>query len=156
MECFLSAILLCLSRKELISESPEFSFPFVSDWYDYQKKFILGLDLSPYYERAMYVEKAELREVIPYTRKEVIAEEAQVSLFADRIVAEYGREKTEYRFDELSSLAVLGKNKLNIYLGKRIFQLKGDKRFNALKYVHIFYRYQQVKKGDENGEFLGL
>ena len=144
------------SRKELISESPEFSFPFVSDWYDYQKKFILGLDLSPYYERAMYVEKAELREVIPYTRKEVIAEEAQVSLFADRIVAEYGREKTEYRFDELSSLAVLGKNKLNIYLGKRIFQLKGDKRFNALKYVHIFYRYQQVKKGDENGEFLGL
>ena len=51
---------------------------------------------------------------------------------------------------------MLGKNKLNIYVGKRVFQLKSDKRFNALKYVNIFYRYQQIKKGDKNGEFLGL
>ena len=62
----------------------------------------------------------------------------------------------EYLFDDISSLAVLGKNKLNIYLGKRVFQLKGDKRFNALKYVHVFYRYKQILKGEENGEFLGL
>ena len=48
------------------------------------------------------------------------------------------------------------KNKLNIYVGKRIFQIKGDCRFNALKYVNIFYRYMQIKKGDNNGKFLGL
>ncbi len=144
------------ARKELVSESSAFDFPFVSDWYDYQKKFILSLDLSPYYEMPAYEEKAELREVVPYTKKEVVAKEAKISLFANRIIAEYGEDKTEYHFDDLSSVAVLGKNKLNIYLGKQIFQLKGDKRFNALKYVHIFYRYQQIKKGDENGEFLGL
>ncbi len=143
------------AKKEFLSESADFTFRFVSDWYDYQKKFILGLDLLPYYEKAIYTERAELREVVPYTKKEVIAEDAKISLFANKIAIEYGEEKTEYLFDELSSVAVLGKNKLNLYLGKRIFQLKGDKRFNALKFVHIFYKYKQVK-GEQNGEFLGL
>ena len=143
-------------RKELISDNANFSFRFVSDWYDYQKKFILALDLAPYYEKPMYEERAMLREVIPYEEKKLICENASVQLYANRIVVGYREEKEEYSFDEASSLAVLGKNKLNIYLGKRIFQLKGDSRFNALKYVHIFYRYQQIRKGEKNGEFLGL
>ena len=144
------------SKKELISESEAFKFRFVSDWYDYQKKFILSLDLAPYYEKPMYDERAMIREVIPYSKKNVIYEDAGISLYANKILVSCGAEKEEYLFDDISSLAVLGKNKLNIYLGKRVFQLKGDKRFNALKYVHVFYRYKQILKGEENGDFLGL
>ena len=97
-----------------------------------------------------------MREVIPYTEKLSVYKNAEISLFGNRIVASENGQTSEYHFDDISSLAVLGKNKLNIYIDKRIFQLKPDKRFNALKYVHIFYRYRQVKKGDNNGQFLGL
>ena len=51
---------------------------------------------------------------------------------------------------------VLGKNKLNIYDGKEIFQLKGSKRFNALKYVNFFHRYKNQTAGEQGGQFLGL
>ena len=46
--------------------------------------------------------------------------------------------------------------KLNVYFGKQVFQLKGGKRFNALKYVHIYNRYKNIIRGDINGKFLGL
>ena len=51
---------------------------------------------------------------------------------------------------------VLGRNKANIYIGDKVYQLKGDKRFNALKYVHIYYRYKNITKGNECEQFLGL
>ena len=145
-----------VSITQMISDNPNFNFRFVSDWYDYQKKEILSLDLSPYYDKPIYTELSSVKEVIPYTEKISVYKNAKISLYGNRIVAEENGEASEYLFDEVSSLAVLGKNKLNIYVGKRIFQLKSDKRFNALKYVNIFYRYQQIKKGDNNGEFLGL
>ena len=53
-------------------------------------------------------------------------------------------------------MAVLGKNKLNIYFGKELYQVKSGKRFNALKYVNLFYRSRNLMRGDENGKFLGL
>ena len=56
----------------------------------------------------------------------------------------------------MSAVTVLGKNKLNIYHDKHIYQLKGERRFNALKYVNLYYRYRNVSKGDADGKFLGL
>ena len=142
--------------KEIVSDNPDFKFKFVSDWYDYQKEQILSLDLEPYYEQPLYTEYSSVREVIPYTKKIPIYKNAEISLYGNKIVASENGQTSEYHFDEISSLAVLGKNKLNIYIDKRLFQLKPDKRFNALKYVNIFYRYRQIKKGDNNGQFLGL
>ena len=51
-------------------------------------------------------------------------------------------------FDETTAVTVLGKNKLNIYHGGKIYQLKGSPRFCALKFVHIFTRYTNVVKGE--------
>ena len=70
-------------------------------------------------------------------------------------------EKISYKLDVFEGpldllLYLISKNKLNIYHDKRVYQLKGSKRFNALKYVNIFYRYKNISKGEENGKFLGL
>ena len=59
-------------------------------------------------------------------------------------------------FDEVTAAACLGRNKLNIYHGSMVYQFKGSKRFNALKYVNFYYRYKNIKRGDLSGEFLGL
>jgi hypothetical protein len=34
--------------------------------------------------------------------------------------------------------------------------MKGDKRLNALKYVHIYHRCLNIRKGDPHEQFLGL
>ena len=59
-------------------------------------------------------------------------------------------------FDDISVAAVLGKNKANIYWQDKIYQLKGNDRFNALKYVNFYYRFKNISRGDFDGKFLGL
>ena len=75
-----------------------------------------------------------------------------MALYGDRITVG----DTTYHFDDITAAACLGRNKLNIYHGKDVFQFKGDKRFNALKYVNLYFRYRNIKRGNENGNFLGL
>ena len=83
--------------------------------------------------------------------------DASIALYGDRIVFDEGTEnQMDLPFSQTDAVTVLGRNKLNIYFGKDIFQLKGSKRFNALKYVNIFFRYQHIQRGEENGKFLGL
>jgi len=60
-----------------------------------------------------------------------------------------------FLFDTVSHITVLGKNKLNIYSEGKVYQIKGDKHFNALKYTHFFHRYKNIK-GAKNDQFLGL
>ena len=75
-----------------------------------------------------------------------------MAMYGDRLVL--GDEVLS--FADISTITVCGKNKLNIYHGKKLYQIKGDKRFNALKYVMLFYRSKNIEKGDQNDEFLGI
>ena len=58
-------------------------------------------------------------------------------------------------FDKADSLAVLGRNKVNIYTNGEIYQLKGKPSFSGLKLVNTYYSYRGRLK-EENNEFLGL
>ena len=132
-----------------------FDFPYVKQWYQYQEDYVNHLDVMAYIDTPLYTDTANLSEVIVYKNKMKLEQGAKISLYGDRILVE-GLEKRVFSFDEVSAVTVLGKNKVNIYLGKQVFQLKSHKRFNALKYVNIYHRYKNIKKGDVNGEFLGL
>ena len=41
-------------------------------------------------------------------------------------------------FSDITVTSVLGRNKLNIYYLDQVLQIKGETRFNAVKYVNIF------------------
>ncbi len=143
--------------KLLKGENCEFPFNFVLDWYNYQKDFVNRLDSMAYVKEPMFIDRANVNEVIVYERKEKFLEDAAVSLFGDRIVLNEGREnEVTFPFEKTNAVTVLGRNKCNIYFGDKIYQLKGDKRFNALKYVNIFNRYKNILKNDETEQFLGL
>lgn len=73
-------------------------------------------------------------------------------LYGDRITID----ERAFFFKEVSAVVVLGKNKVNIYSGKDIFQLKGNKRFNALKYVNFYHNYKNRMSGVQYGKFLGV
>ena len=129
----------------------------MSDWYDAQSQFVRGLDPAQFTGAPVFRDRARLSEVIPNKRKLPLRESAELRLYGDRMtVDEDGPEPLLLPFDEVTAMAALGRNKLNVYHGGKIWQFKPGKRFNALKYVHFYYHYQNVMRGDPNGEFLGL
>ena len=130
----------------------EFPHKFVADWYDYQCEFVNNLDVRSLSDEPIYEDEAQLSEVIVYKRKELLKEHVSVKLYGDKIVID----DQVYPFSEVFAVVVLGKNKVNIYHDKKIYQLKGDKRFNALKYVNLYHRYKNLVSENENGKFLGL
>ena len=137
--------------KELEGVGFEFPHHFVADWYDAQCDYMNHADLTALTEEPVYEETAKLSKVQPYKNKTVLNKCAKVCLYGDRITID----ERVLPFDTTSAVVVLGKNKLNIYCEEGLLQLKGSKRFNALKYVNFFHRYQNIKAG-QNNEFLGL
>ena len=148
--------ILYLPSKELVGIDFDFPFRFVAEWYDAQADFINELNVLEYDSEPMYSKSVELYEVIPCKKKILLCKETTLSLYGNRIELVRTDEKTVCCFEETAAVTVLGRNKLNIYYGEKIYQIKGGKRFNALKYVHIFHHYKNVVRGDEDGKFLGL
>lgn len=140
------------STKELEGIGFEFPHRFVADWYDWQNDYICGADLSRLTEAPVYEETVRVSKVHVYKYKELLKEAATVRLYGDRITVD----DRVFPFESLGAVVVLGKNKVNLYSGDEVLQLKGSKRFNALKYVHFFHKYKNRKSGDTNGKFLGL
>ena len=135
----------------------DFPYATVKEWYADQSDRMNALDPSAYTETPLFRDRAALSRVIVYKRKELLKSEISVSLYGDRMV--FGEDTAKpwvISFNELSAVAVLGRNKLNLYHKEDLYQLKGDKRFNALKYVHLYHRYKNIAKGDEYAKFLGL
>ena len=145
-----------LPTKELCGEGFDLPFRFVGEWYDYQSDFVNSLDVLEYTDEPLYTEEVMLSEVIPYKKKNKLAKKAEICLYGDRVTVIYSEETVDFDFDGVTAAAVLGRNKLNIYHGGKVYQIKGSKRFNALKYVQIYHRYKNIKKGDPNVKFLGL
>lgn len=136
-----------------------FSFPFeyVTQWYDYQEEYVSSLDLSEYIQVPLYRDAVSVSEVIVYKNKRLLQKSAFVALYGDRIVIDEECEnELVFSFEDVSAVSVLGRNKLNIYHGEKVYQLKGKKRFNALKYVNIYYHHKNITKGVENKHFLGV
>ncbi len=153
--CGLAARYLPTTELQSVTEEP-FPFPFVAQWYDYQEQFINALDLSPYTQEPLYRDRVSMRKVHFYKNKEVLFQDTELRLYGDRMEVGDG-EIPDYIFPfaTTGTVTVLGKNKINLYTGDELYQFWGDARFNALRHVNIFYRWQNVHKGAEY-EFLGL
>lgn len=141
-----------LPTKELEGVDCEFPHRFVADWYEWQNDFLNSTDVLSLTEEPVYEETAQLSLVHAYKNKELPKKEATVRLYGDRITVD----DRVFPFSQIGTVTVLGKNKLNIYDGKEILQLKGSKRFNALKYLNFYHRYKNMTTGEQNGKFLGL
>lgn len=130
----------------------DFGFRFVNDWYEYQKDYVNQLDTREYLEKPLFEDVSDLYRVHVYERKELLKKDMRLVMYGDRIIL--GDEVLPFK--DISTITVLGKNKMNIYAGKDLYQLKSHKRFNALKYMHVFYRAKNIEKGDPNETFLGI
>ena len=141
-----------LPTKELKGVDREFPFRFINDWYEYQKDYVNKLNPSDYIEKPMYTDCGHLSEVILYDKK-VPMYDVTLHLYGNRYILE-GKETLVLPFDEISAVSVLGRNKINIYHGDKLYQIKSDVHFNALKYVNIYYRYKNTLGGEKDEQFL--
>ena len=132
----------------------DFPYSFVAQWYEYQKAYVNGLDLRTFVDAPVFEDIVNISEVIVYKKKRPLYDGVKLCLYGDRVTV--GEEEMLFPFDEVSAMAVLGRNKLNIYYKEKVYQIKGSKRFNALKYVNFYFRYRNILKGDSDGKFLGL
>ena len=139
-----------LPNQRLERVEGEFPFAYVADWYVYQNSYVNHLDTNAYWETPLYRDQVMLSQVQPYKRKTVLEENADLLLYGNRLQA---GDRTLF-FDDIRVITVLGKNKLNVYHTDALYQIKGDARFNALKYMNIFFRYKNQLAGE--GEFLGI
>ena len=138
--------------KELEGVDQPFPHRFVSDWYEWQNSYVNQLDLTAMEDAPLYRETVRLSRVIPEKRKQLMKKDAELMLYGNRITLD-GK---PYFFSELGAITLLGKNKLNLYCDEGILQIKGCKRFNAMKYLNFFHRYKNITQGDPHGSFLGL
>ena len=129
-----------------------FNFPFeyVAGWYGYQEDYVNQLDTAAHIEAPLFRDNASISTVEFCKRKVPLADNAQLMLYGNRIQAG----GITLFFEDIHVITVLGKNKLNIYHSDALYQIKGDARFNALKYMNIFFRNKNQRAG--NGEFLGI
>lgn len=146
-----------LPDKRLEGINCEWPFEFINDWYDYQCDYVNRMDTRDYCAKPIYTDRVSLSDVEVYKSKTLLREDCELVLYGDKLVIDGGKPHAlVLPFDEIVAISVLGRNKLNVYHGERLYQIKSDKRFNALKYVNIFYRSKSVRKGEMYGEFLGL
>lgn len=132
-------------------------FTFVNDWYEFQEDYVNQLDLLTMPSQPLYREEAQIRRVIVYKHKEPFRQNSRLALYPDRLVLDEGTDlEMVLSFSDMEAVAVLGRNKLNIYHDKQVYQFKGSKRFNALKYVHLYHRYKNLERGNADAKFLGL
>ena len=134
----------------------EFPFKHTTQWYNYQCDFVNSLDTTKLVSKPVYTDDARLSEVILYKNKKLIDKNCHIELYGNRILLKGKSTSQEMLFADISSVVVLGKNKLNIYYQDKVYQLKGSKRFNALKYVNIYHRSKNISEGKADDKFLGL
>ncbi len=136
-----------------VQQGGPFRFRYPAEWYSYQEDFIRGLDLTPYETLPLYTDYADFSEIIPYKRKNLLSKNAGLTLYGNRLEVN-GSVSQTFDFDSVYAMAVMGRNKLLLYVDSRSYMFKGDPHFNAMKFVNIYYHY--ANKGDHHGEFLGL
>jgi 1-acyl-sn-glycerol-3-phosphate acyltransferase len=143
--------------KKLRGVGFDFPYGYFGEWYDAQNEFVRSLNTDGYLASPLYRDKADVYEVELFKRKKPLYRSAGIALYADRItVNEGGDDPVVIPFDSVSAVTVLGRNKLNVYTEKTVYQIRGGKRFNAVKYINFYYLHNNRKKDGNDGEFLGL
>ena len=143
-----------LDDKGLKGIAEEIPFKNYLEWYKYQCKYINELDLVNT-SKLFYNEKVNFYKVIVNKNKNLIQKDCSFKLFNDRYEVCLNNQNIVFKFEDISGVSVLGRNKLNVYTKDGLYQIKSDKRFNALKYLNFYNRYiNQIKENDN--EFLGL
>lgn len=118
---------------KLLSADKDFKFTRLVEWYDYQKEVIKEMNID---DKVIFTEPyVELDLVNPYKPFKVV-DKGELKLYKDYL--EIGNTRLEVT--NIMSCSPMSGTKLCITYNGDNYQVKGEERFNALKYALIFHR----------------
>ena len=119
-------------------------FERIYDWYEWEKREIVKAVIE-----GMQIEDGGIlfRESIKFKRKKKLDGD-RVSIDKDKLVIYSKKQEQVFMLAKIVALTMVGKKKFNFYYEDKILQVKGNKRFCAIKYVHIFDSLQHLNSED--------
>lgn len=106
----------------------------IFEWYEWERKEIV----NRVSEGACVSDEGILfRESVKFKKKKKLSGN-RVAIDAHFLTVSDGKEETAFPLSEITAVTMVGKKKFNFYFDGKILQIKGKKRFCAIKYVHIF------------------
>ena len=115
------------------SDNPSFKFSKLVEWYDYQRHFVLKNDFSS--KEVIFEDKnVSMYLANPYVKRRYFAKKVDMKLTNKELIV--GDIKINLK-DILIASPVSGR-KLCITLDGKNYVIRGDKKFNAIKYVFLF------------------
>ena len=122
-------------------------FNILNEWYTFQEEYIENYEFKV--DDTIFADSdIKLYDVTRGQKKELIVY-GQMEIQKEGLFFYNNRGNYTFKLSVVSAMTVLGKNKLNFYIENRTYQIKGDKAFNALKYMQVYYKL----KGERNELF---
>ena len=116
----------------------------IYEWYEWERAEIVNRVRDG---ETIGDENVLFRESIKFKRKKKLMDgKVKVSINSSALTVCGRTGEISFPLDEITALTMVGKKKFNFYHNGRILQIKGDKRFCAIKYVHIFEGLRKAAK----------
>ena len=112
----------------------------IYEWFEWERVEIVNKVLAG---ESVSDNNIIFRESIKLKRKQKLLGNT-VTINKDCLIISHNKGQSVYPLKDISALTMVGKKKFNFYYGDKILQVKGNKRFCAIKYIHIFDGLQKV------------
>lgn len=131
-------------------------FENLKEWDDFQKDLIRIYNLDNFNtEHPIFIENEVLLKQTIRAKRKIVIGSGKLILFKDRLEIEINSNKHIFYINDITSVAIFGKNRIQFYHKDNIFQILGSVRFNALKYLNMYHHIKNKIEGTSD-EFLGL
>ena len=129
-----------------------FNFNNTSQWYDWQIAKIIEKEYND--DELIYSDDIELYLSIPFKSKQLLID-GKVNMYGSYFEFMNENDVVKLKFEDISAVTLVGKKKMNIYVGDKTYQIFKTGKTNLLKYLHMYYVLENKRNGG-NYEFLGL
>lgn len=131
--------------EKLVISPPVNGYARIYEWFEWErteivKKVANGFEVGD--------DGIRFRESIKLSKKKKLAGN-RVLMNKENLIISDKKEKSVYPLKDITALTMVGKKKFNFYYGGKILQVKGNKRFCAIKYAHIFDGLRQMNGGEK-------
>lgn len=136
----------------------ELIFETVYDWYKHQEKIVTEYFSDKLGSKECHYEEENLMGYCYKVGDRLKSKLGNISIraFSDRYEVINCEDKIIYLFDDITSIAVYGKNNFLFYHKDIVYMFKTQDRMCGLKFVHLYYVMRNIKEGKDNVEFMGI
>ncbi len=134
----------------LKSDNPEFKFTKLNDWYEYQKQWVRDYQVKKG-EVIFEDENTTLTLSNPYQDRQLLSEGKLVLTDEKLTVGDYS-----FDIKDIAIASPVSGRNLCVTINENNYVIRGEERFNALKYVLMFNKLETKMKIEEVDKYFNI